>query len=716
VTAIVPGHNRRSDVELLLRDLAEIREPRIALHILLVDNASDQPLATLETPEGLSLEHLRLSTNTGGSGGFNAGLAYALHADAVAAQELPHFLLLIDSDARFPADTLGSLLAVLESDPTIVAAGPALADPATGRVFECGGHLNRRTGAMEPMVGGVAGVTGVAGKNSRRAGEQENRRAGAGQSPALLFSSSPVLPLSCDYLAACCALVRTDAAIAAGPFPDTFLNADDAEWFIRMAQITGGRIVAVPAARAFHPRFDRFPTWTRYYSTRNAHGPIAAVGAPWRTHLKRAFKDAARAAALELAHRHDLAKLHLKGLRDAARGRTRGPLPAPAPSVPSPAQAREVAERSKAGGGSPTPSAPTPLRHTTPSRSPFALLRATTTLTRGTLSALRIAARTHAGPSPLNPAVAAARARVSGDALALTLEAIVLSYNRWPALEQTITSLLDSPTFTHGTITIIDNGSTDNTPERVEAFLLPGNESRLRLIKLDDNLGIEAFNRAAMRSTADVLLILDDDAIPAPDAVDAALEILARNPDIPAIPLHPRHPKTDASEWPFAARPSALGTRHFPLLGCANLIRRSAWNAVGGYESAFFLYRNDVDLALKLLDSGRGVHFNPALVAFHDTPAAPGVAKSVRWHTLATRNWIWMARRHSGTALPGGVYLAFGVLLNWLWAHKLAGLSPKRHLATLRGVYQGLSTRAPAAPPSDGCAWQRLLRLHLSRL
>jgi GT2 family glycosyltransferase len=357
---------------------------------------------------------------------------------------------------------------------------------------------------------------------------------------------------------------------------------------------------------------------------------------------------------------------------------------------------------------------------------PITLLRTTSALTRGTLRSLRIASRARPGPSPLDPAHLAASAceRTSGPAL--SVEAIVLSFNRWPALEHTVTNLLNAPTFSLGTrhsalttITVIDNASTDNTPDRVEAFLLPGNESRLKLIRLDANLGVEAFNRAALQSTADILLILDDDATPDPDSLDAALELLTRHSSIAAIPLHPRHPKTGASEWPFANRHSALGTQHssnFPLLGCANLIRRSAWNAVGGYESTFFLYRNDADLALKLLDSGRGVHFNPSLFALHDTPAGPGVAKSVRWHELATRNWVWMAKRHRGTALPDGVLCVFGITLNYLWAHKLAGLSPTRHLATIRGLIQGLRQPAPQAPPSDGQAWRALLKLHLSRL
>lgn len=678
ITTIVPCHNRPEDARLLLEDLARIRDPRIHLHTLLVDNASDVPLSDLAAPEGLSLEHLRLNQNTGGSGGFNAGLARAAE-DPTRAE----YLLLIDSDARLPENTLTLLLDVLESDRSLLAAGPALADPLTGRVFECGGHLNRRTGAMEPMVPGVAGVAGVA----VRTGEQ---------APA---------SIACDYLAACCALVRTPAAVAAGPFPDTFLNADDAEWFIRMGQIAcggNGRIVAVPEARAFHPRFDRFPTWTRYYSTRNAHGPIAAIGGTRRTHLKRAFRDAARAAALELADQRRLASLHLRGLSDAARGRTRGP----APTMSAPA----------GGAGAP----PVSLRGSFGGRAlfrPIPLARASAALARGTISSLRIAARSRPSPSRLNPAVLAAHAREHGAARGLSVEAVVLSYNRWAALEQTITSLLTSPAFTASddrpaqrTITIIDNGSTDGTPDRVEAFLLPGNESRLRLIRLDANLGVEAFNRAVLRSTAEAVLILDDDATPDPDSLDAALELLARTPSIAAIPLHPIHPKSGESEWPFASH-SSLPTSHFPLLGCANLIRRAAWNAVGGYESAFFLYRNDADLALKLLDAGLGVHFDPALFAHHDTPAGPGVAKSVRWHELATRNWIWMARRHGR-----GLWLAVGIVLNVLWAHKLAGLSPTRHLATLRGVVQGLRRPAPAAPPSDGRAWRTLIRLHLSRL
>src|SRR5690606_34605702 len=103
------------------------------------------------------------------------------------------------------------------------------------------------------------------------------------------------------------------------------------------------------------------------------------------------------------------------------------------------------------------------------------------------------------------------------------------------------------------------------------------------------------------------------------------------------------------SERPFARVLGGCSAPRddWPVMGCGNLVRRSAWQAVGGYEESFFLYRNDVDLALKLLAAGGkggGVWFDPTWVVWHDSPAAaPNRRKSLRWFELATRNWIWLA-------------------------------------------------------------------------
>jgi GT2 family glycosyltransferase len=144
-------------------------------------------------------------------------------------------------------------------------------------------------------------------------------------------------------------------------------------------------------------------------------------------------------------------------------------------------------------------------------------------------------------------------------------------------------------------------------------------------------------------------------------------------------------------------------------MGCANLVRRSCWLAVGGYEARFFLYRNDVDLALKMLSCGWGVGFDPSLVAWHDS--AFTARKSARWCTLATRNWMWLCTRHG--ARGGGFTSA---LLGWAWAHRLAGRDLPRQWAVVRGAASGLWNRAPRLGPAcapTGRDLARLLRLQL---
>lgn len=769
IAAVVPCFNRADDARLLLSDLQQLDLRGIDLRVLLVDNASETPLGelglTLDGPEPAvgprRLSHVRLSRNTGGSGGFNFGLdvvlgTHPLQRDAWSPEWKafdPQWVWLIDSDARVEPQTLRALLDVMAADERVVAAGPAICDPKTGVAFELGGRMNARTGIMEPIVAGSAGVVG---------------------------------PVESEYLAACCVLIRADAARCAGPMPDTFLNADDAEWFIRMRRRTGGLVLALPHVRAMHPRFDRFPTWTRYYATRNAHGPLAALGVGRMAHARRALRDVVRAAQQELMERSDLARLHLLGLRDAGQ---RGPAPAglinvqPARPVRAlltdlerevgslrevrigihpesglsasdrhalelalvhaGAAVSELAERASPwhvlqrllrgpaaevaivpARGRPTSwwrgrvqvqVADGQFSLTRPGRV-RSLARAATTLARGSWRSMRLARAASAGaldaPSAFDPAYRAAHAH-AGEAL--SVEVIVLSHNRWPALEHTVRRLLDAP-WMHGSrggtcsITIVDNASTDGTGVRAEDLLAP---LGARVIRMPENLGVDAFNHAVLLSKADVVIILDDDAVPEDDAVVVALDELARRPDLSAVTLHPRHPKGGKSEWPFAASLHGAASDRWPVMGCANIVRRSAWTLVGGYEKSMFLYRNDTDLALKLLGAGLGVRFDPALVVWHDSPAAAGGRKSERWHELATRNWIWMARRHGS-----GLDALIGGMLGWLWAHALAHASVARHAATLRGAWRGLREPAPAMPAacaSDGWAWRSLLRLRFTR-
>ena len=293
VAAVIPCYNRPDDVRKLLGDLSRLDTRGVDLWIVVVDNASTRPISDLPTPEGLKVEHLRLETNTGGSGGFNAGMAHVLRGDGISAlREPPDFLWLIDSDARVTRRALRPLVHALVSDPGLAAAGSALVDNLTRVTYEIGGRLNPANGYFVPAA----------------RGDVDKR-----------------LLVPCDYLAACSALVRRQAIETTGCMPDIFIHGDDVEWFLRMARATGQRLVGVPTSRVFHPLWSRkFQTWGRYYTTRNSYAPIAVCGFGPLTRLRRSFVDVVRATAQAMMGLPELGELHLQGLSDAAHGRVQG--------------------------------------------------------------------------------------------------------------------------------------------------------------------------------------------------------------------------------------------------------------------------------------------------------------------------------------------------------------------------------------------------------
>lgn len=275
------------------------------------------------------------------------------------------------------------------------------------------------------------------------------------------------------------------------------------------------------------------------------------------------------------------------------------------------------------------------------------------------------------------------------------LSAIVVSHNRRDALARTLRELAGLGLFDTGEVIVADNASADGSPGMVRADF-----ARASVLELSENLGVEAYNIAAATARGDTLLILDDDSWPDGPSLRAAERALATCPDLAAVTLLPVHPSTRLPEWSHRPEREA-----FPLMGCGNLIRATAWRALGGYEPSFFLYRNDTDLALRLLATGRGIAFDPAWVVWHDSPAAR--RKSERWLRLATRNWFWLCRRHGEglTALAG---MAIGVLA----ALRHAGPSFGRFWCVLAGAHLGITQEpAPAGVPRTGLA--RLLAFRL---
>jgi GT2 family glycosyltransferase len=722
VFAVVPCFQRHEDLHRLLEDLRRVEVPSgIELRVRVIDNASPHPITLDGVGIGLDARIERSQINHGGAGGFNLGLTRAIEEST----SPDDFLWLVDSDARVEPGTLAALIAALDDLPHAVAAGSALVDPDSAEVFELGGRIDRRTGEyIQTMPTGTVRA-----------------------------------PIEAEYLAACSLLVRRWAAECAGLMSDVFLNGDDVEWTMRLAALGRGPLLAVPASRVVHPRPDRMRTLARYYAARNAFVALAGLPeAGPRLRLTRAVRELGRALSQLLVGRQDLADLHVAGLRDAARGRVRGAgkeLPSIEPYRPiselrqaidamdgSLAVSQNISQRVRSIVESARPIEPEapndPALRSTPAQvvsalgrflggmaaanaiasararpgdwllgrrvlsideggaggfivrelSPMSLVGGIVgVLARGGWASLRLAMRRT--PRTIVPAP---RARHEPAPSTPTLSIVIASYKRAAALEATLRAIASLPNPSvpslRPEIIVVDNASDDGSAARVRV-LFPD----VRLIELAHNVGVEAFNVGVRAAHGDLVLILDDDATPDPTGLAGATALLAARHDIDAVALHPKHPASGESEWAFSqGRPP--GDR-WPFLGCGNLVRRSAWLRAGGYDPAYFLYRNDTDLALKLLASndGGGVYFDPSWIVWHDSPAA--VRKSRRWFELATRNWIWLCKRHGR-----GVTRWRAILAGWARAHQLAGTRVRDQWAVVRGSLRGAFTRPPPLPTS----------------
>jgi GT2 family glycosyltransferase len=298
VAVVIPGYQRREDLEKLFADLGKLDLRPVAgrpitLWCVLVDNNSPVPLNTIKTPAHVIVEHYRLSENTGGAGGFSRGMARVVSGEGLSSQFPPaDFLWLLDSDVRVAKRSLRHLLRTLVKHEDVCAAGSALIDIVSRVTYEIGGRMEPKNGFFVPAA----------------RGDVDKRRL-----------------IDAHYLAACSTLTRREAVEKTGLMPDIFIHGDDVEWMLQMRQKTGQRIVGVPRSKVGHPLWNRkFQTWVRYYTTRNAYAPIDAMGFGAKTRFRRALVDVLRATGQTITGMDELAELHLQGLEDAAACKTVG--------------------------------------------------------------------------------------------------------------------------------------------------------------------------------------------------------------------------------------------------------------------------------------------------------------------------------------------------------------------------------------------------------
>ena len=194
----------------------------------------------------------------------------------------------------------------------------------------------------------------------------------------------------------------------------------------------------------------------------------------------------------------------------------------------------------------------------------------------------------------------------SGDQISVCL----LTYNHVAVIESTLASILKQTISGHEVI-VSDDCSTDGTWELVLA--LAAKEPRVRAIRTPRNLGMAGnANFAVANCSRPYIALLHHDDLYREDLLEKWQGVMDRHPDVgfvfnaygvhqsPRLYTHPFSAQRLDGKW-------FLEHHLFPSWGCpvrgTAMIRRSAWDALGGLREEFGLLA-DIDLWMRLAARG----------------------------------------------------------------------------------------------------------------
>lgn len=285
------------------------------------------------------------------------------------------------------------------------------------------------------------------------------------------------------------------------------------------------------------------------------------------------------------------------------------------------------------------------------------------------------------------------------------VDVVVVSYNSAPLLGEALSGLPPC-----ASVTVVDNTSADRSIEVARAH-------GAHVIENPVNAGFAAAsNQGARRGTAQYLLFLNPDTRPTPEAIDALVRALDGDATVGAV--SPRLRQADGREqraaWPFpsarAAWREALGLhrlgrhRDAPgfVIGACFLTRRSVFEALGGFDTRFWLYAEEADYCRRMADAGLAVRVIDDVEIGHI-----GGASSVGAESLTTEHFERGAehfvRRHEGRRAL--VSLRGAQLLGSVLRLTLPTGTARKdaHRSRLRHVTRSLS-RHPTTVPFDSPA------------
>jgi GT2 family glycosyltransferase len=225
----------------------------------------------------------------------------------------------------------------------------------------------------------------------------------------------------------------------------------------------------------------------------------------------------------------------------------------------------------------------------------------------------------------------------------------VITRNRQWEVQRALGKLLESGDASR--VIVVDNASTDRT-----AAIVRERFPCVEVLGLRRNRGAAARNVGVRAAKTPYVAFSDDDSWWEPGSVRSAADLLDRNPQLALLAariLVGPHAAPDPNCSLMASSPlrgfRLPGPAVLGFLACGAVVRRAAFEGVGGFRAGWGVGGEEQLLAVDLLAAGHRLAYVPEITAHHHPAGHREHAAGRRTETLRNDLWFaWLRRPLSG--------------------------------------------------------------------
>lgn len=308
--------------------------------------------------------------------------------------------------------------------------------------------------------------------------------------------------------------------------------------------------------------------------------------------------------------------------------------------------------------------------------------------------------------------------RPAPTARAPRVAAVVVNYNGFEVTRDALASLrrMDYPAFD---LVVVDNGSTDDSAERVAAAF-----PDLRQERIAENRGSSSGYAYgfewAFSHGYDYVLLLNNDIEVEPGMLSRLVEVAESDPGIgcvgPKCYYHDRRRYLWSAGGRLRFRESITHERGYKELdrgqyetdadvdyvnGCAILIKRAAAEAAGGWDPLFFICVDDADFCTRVKARGFRCVYAHRAVLYHRVAFSTGGYTVGRNFQFGRSSAIYV-RRYASFWQKLRYFAFTGAAFVAAYLRELPRGNQRAALAKLRGIREGFRLRLSPPPPVAG--------------